>query len=90
MARPVPVAIQKAQALAQYMACAPDIELTQLTLTDREAWEFLKWYRFELTERQFFDREMRKARALRDPWPVIQGMEICGFTVARAEYQDAH
>ena len=72
------------------MACAPDRDCAQLTLTDREAWEFLKWYRLQLSERQYFDREFRKARALRDPWPVLEGMLICGFTACKATYQDAH
>lgn len=85
-----PTAIAKARALSQYMTYAPDVGTTFLTLTDREAWEFLKWYRTQLTERQYFDREMKKARALRDPWPVLEGMSICGFMVIRAEYQDVH
>lgn len=85
-----PIALQKARALANYMQCAPDIDSTQLTLTDREAWQFLKWYRTQLTERQHFDREVRRARALRDPWPVLAGMSLCGFSITRCEYQDAH
>lgn len=87
---PEPIALQKARSLAGYMYGAPDVAQTFVTLTDREAWEFLKWYRTQLMERQHFDRELKKARALRDPWPVLEGMVLCGFQITKAEYQDAH
>jgi len=86
----LPTALHKAESLGHYMSGAPDVETTFLTLTDREAWAFLKWYRTQLDDRQCFDREMRRARAFRNPWPVLEGMRICGFQVIRADYEDTH
>lgn len=79
-----PSAVHKARSLDRFTrGCRK--ESTHVTITDREAWEFLEWYGGTLGDCPPFEIEMKRARATHDPWPMLIGMEIVGFSIARIE-----
>jgi hypothetical protein len=83
-----PQALQKARCLAKHVTGSR--ESCAVQLTTREAWEFLKWYRTQLVDKTLFDIEVRRARAFKDPWPVLSGMTIMGFEIERSCYEGLH
>jgi hypothetical protein len=81
-----PMALQKAKAMVRFMRGAPMVGAF-VTLNDREAFELLQW----CSESQgygnnpAFVAELNAAKALRNPWPVLEGFHLCGFPLTRIE-----
>lgn len=77
-----PVAVAKARSLARYAAGCSKGSI-ELTLSNREAWEFLRWYGASLGDNPSFQLEYASARRLHNPWPLLDGMQLMGFAIAR-------
>ena len=78
------MALKKAEAMALHLKGLPR-DGSVVLLTDREAWELLDWYMGELPKDtlRLFKADLAEAKALRDPWHVLEGFLIEGFEVAR-------
>jgi hypothetical protein len=86
---PMIEALKKAADLERFTKHAPGaLELTTVTLTDAEAWEFLEWYATTLDRdwRDQFDFDLFKAKQAADPWPMIRAgdFRLHGFAIGRA------
>jgi hypothetical protein len=83
---PLPAALQKAESLSKHLA-GVSRALTAVTLSDREAWEFLVWYETTLptdsTGYWAFRADIAHAREQQNPWPMLQGVDLYGFAVER-------
>lgn len=83
-----PSALRKAEALANHIRGSRTADAAVI-LTDREAWEFLDWYMTSLPREtvEYFRKDLAAAKAMRDPWPMLQGFQIKGFDVLRASVE---
>lgn len=79
-----PAAMHKARALERFTRGCPKHQ-TRVTISDREAWELLAWSGESLgyNGSPDFLREMARAKATGDPWPVLEGFELRGFLLQR-------
>ena len=83
----IPTALHKARALQRHLYGAAHRTLSEVCLSDREAWELIDWYKatnmnYAPPEDQaMFDADVAQARATRDPWLVLSGFQLLGFTV---------
>lgn len=80
-----PAALVKAESLLRHLH--PLQEQAAVTLSDREAWEFLDWFRPQVDRTRIaeFDRDLAQAKASSDPWPMLKGTYVLGFGLERLE-----
>lgn len=82
-------ALAKADSLDRHLFGVGAKHLTSVTLSDREAWELLAWYQSSCIDyappedREAFAQDLAHARSLNNPWGMLHGFEIRGFSIAR-------
>ena len=83
-----PAALNKARALDRHLygACRTFVSVC---LSDREAWELLAWYQATeidpapAAEQEPFLADLARARALNNPWLMLNDFQIAGYSVSR-------
>lgn len=82
-------ALAKADSLDRHLFGVGAKHLVSVTLSDREAWELLAWYQSNSIDyappedREAFAHDLAEARSLNNPWGMLHGFEIRGFSIAR-------